>query len=52
MLPPDPANLPRRRVIQIAAAGLASALAMANPVGPAAVRGDRLVEEDTEGGRR
>ena len=46
---PDPVNLPRRRVIQIAAAGLASPLAMAEPPAPAAVRGDRLVEEDAEG---
>lgn len=56
---PDPApapcgcqaavDAPRRRVIQIAAVGLAAPLAVATRPAIAAERGDRLVEEDAEG---
>jgi rieske iron-sulfur protein len=42
-------DLPRRRVIRIAAAGLAAPLAVATPPAAAAAAGDRLVEEDAEG---
>lgn len=42
-------DAPRRRVIGIAAAGLAAPLATLAPPAFAAVRGDRLVEEDAEG---
>lgn len=42
-------NLPRRRVIRIAAAGLAAPLAVATRPAVAVVSGDRLVEEDAEG---
>lgn len=42
-------DAPRRRVIRIAAAGLAAPLAMATRPAVAAVSGDRLVEEDAEG---
>ena len=45
----DTVDAPRRRVIRIAAAGLAAPLAMATLPAAAAVRGDRLVEEDAEG---
>lgn len=44
-----PVDAPRRRVIQIAAAGLAAPLAVATPPAVAAKAGDRLVEEDAEG---
>lgn len=42
-------DAPRRRVIRIAAAGLAAPLAFAGRPAAAAVVGDRLVEEDAEG---
>ncbi len=42
-------DAPRRRVIQIAAVGLAAPLAVATRPAVAAVSGDRLVEEDAEG---
>jgi rieske iron-sulfur protein len=45
----QPIDAPRRRVIQIAAAGMAAPLALATPPAVAAVAGDRLVEEDAEG---
>lgn len=45
----DAVDAPRRRVIQIAAVGLAAPLAMATRPAVAAVSGDRLVEEDAEG---
>lgn len=42
-------DAPRRRVIRIAAVGLAAPLAVAMRPAAAAVSGDRLVEEDAEG---
>ena len=45
----DPVCAPRRRVIRIAALGLTSPLALASRPAVAAVKGDRLVEEDAEG---
>lgn len=42
-------NTPRRRVIRIAAMGLAAPLALATRPAVAAQAGDRLVEEDAEG---
>lgn len=42
-------DAPRRRVIRIAAATIAAPLAMTGRHAAAAVRGDRLVEEDAEG---
>lgn len=42
-------DAPRRRVIQIAAVGMAAPLAVASRPAVAAVAGDRLVEEDAEG---
>lgn len=42
-------DAPRRRVIRIAAVGLAAPLAVASRPAVAAVSGDRLVEEDAEG---
>ena len=45
----DTVDVPRRRVIQIAAVGLAAPLAVATRPAVAAVSGDRLVEEDAEG---
>lgn len=42
-------NAPRRRVIRIAAAGLAAPMALALRPAVAAAAGDRLVEEDAEG---
>lgn len=42
-------DAPRRRVIRIAAAGLAAPLAIALPPLAIAAQGDRLVEEDAEG---
>jgi rieske iron-sulfur protein len=44
-----PVSAPRRRVIRIAAVGLAAPLAFATRPAVAAVSGDRLVEEDAEG---
>lgn len=45
----DTIDAPRRRVIRMAAAGLTAPLAMATRPAVAAVKGDRLVEEDAEG---
>lgn len=45
----DLVDAPRRRVIRIAALGLAAPLAVATRPAIAAVSGDRLVEEDAEG---
>jgi len=45
----DTVDAPRRRVIRIAAVGLAAPLAVATRPAVAAVIGDRLVEEDAEG---
>lgn len=42
-------DAPRRRVIRIAMAGAAAPLAVMSRPAAAAVRGDRLVEEDAEG---
>ncbi len=46
---PGPIDAPRRRVIGIAAVGLAAPLAVTTRPAVAAVAGDRLVEEDAEG---
>ena len=46
---PDSVDLPRRRVIRIAAAGMAAPLAMTMRPALAAVAGDRLVEDGAEG---
>lgn len=45
----DRIDAPRRRVIRIAAAGLAAPLAVVTRPAVAAASGDRLVEEDAEG---
>jgi len=45
----DAVDAPRRRMIRIAAVGLAAPLAVTTRPAVAAVSGDRLVEEDAEG---
>lgn len=45
----EPASAQRRRVIRIAAVGMAAPLALTSRPAVAAIAGDRLVEEDAEG---